>query len=608
MLGAIGNFLGIGWNLLFFAVLLPAAGGILLFLFRKQYAVRMALAVLFSAFNLLFALSLFVHGGLSMEFPYFPEGFEITLRAAGPASFFLFLTAVLFFPIAVYSVAALKEEEYRGRYLLFLFISLTMINGAVLSDSLGGMLFFGEGLFCALAVLLLIRHSGDPNTFVKALTTSGLANLLLMLGIMVTEYAAQTGSISKFTRLPLSGLGLLGFVCMVSGALGLMGCMPFHSWIPDAADDAPTVFMAAFPGFFLKILGGSVLTRIFLDLYTVTSFGTGSIVLMILGVLTCVIASADAWMQHDLKRLSAYLLIGQAGYALIGFGSGTPEGIAGGVCSVVSQIILSVGFFMLCGILEKNAGTTGDQKLCGPAGKSLLTVGSFIVLGLAAAGFPFLGGYFSNGMIFTALGVPGAIFIIFMLLSTGLTAASLLKMYGVLFPKGKGTRNKKEEAGFGMQAPLLIPVLFCLIFWFVLPLREHSFGCAFSVPGLICVILSLIPLLIALWLHFAGIGEAKRKPRPVSRIGKIRTAMGNAAEKGRLDPYCWFLAVIGGVSDFCFWVEHGVSWVYDKGIPGLVTGAGFALHRFDDGRISKYLSLAVAGAILIAVIFLLILL
>lgn len=381
MLNQICDFLAGGANLLIFVVLLPSLFGILTLLFPNRYALRMTAAILASALNLLFALSLYSHDEFSVYIPYISEGFEFTLHVYWIPSIFLLLTAALFFLLSVYTVASLKEEKSGGWYLLLLFISLSMVNGAILSDSLGIMLFFGEGLFGSLAVILLINKFKDTKMFTKTLTISGLANLLLMFGIMVTEHTAGTGSISEFTKLSLSGEGLLGFLCMTLGALGLIACMPFHIRISDAAENTPTIFMAAFPGFFMKIFGGLFLTNIFLYLYDAVPLGKISILLIVLGALTA----------------------------------------------------------------------------------------NFII---------------EKVMVF-------------------------------------------------------------------------------------------------------------------KRIFKSEV-------RSRLDPYNWFLYAIGLFSELCFLVERGVSWLYDKGIPGLVTGTGFALHKFDNGHLSRYLSLTVAGTVIIAVIFLVI--
>ena len=80
------------------------------------------------------------------------------------------------------------------------------------------------------------------------------------------------------------------------------------------------------------------------------------------------------------------------------------------------------------------------------------------------------------------------------------------------------------------------------------------------------------------------------------------------AETGRLDPYNWLVSAVGGFSRACQWLEDGVSWVYDKGVPGLVDGASRLLHRGVNGSRTRYLLLAVAGLACVLLLFLLLLL
>ena len=87
-----------------------------------------------------------------------------------------------------------------------------------MSDNLGVMLFFWEGLLCTLFGILLINNMHNPRTAVKALTLAGAADLLLMLGIIVTATQAGTLYMSQMTKLPVMGISAVGFVCMMRGA------------------------------------------------------------------------------------------------------------------------------------------------------------------------------------------------------------------------------------------------------------------------------------------------------------------------------------------------------------------------------------------------------
>jgi len=106
----------------------------------------------------------------------------------------------------------------------------------------------------------------------------------------------------------------------------------------------------------------------------------------------------------------------------------------------------------------------------------------------------------------------------------------------------------------------------------------------------------------------AHAGRAGRAPGALDCCDHIRNApvirnLYGWAEKGYLDPYQWLVSLVGAYGSLCTRVEHGVSWVYDKGVPGLVKGTGNALSRFVNGRLSRYLYLVVVGLILLLILF-----
>ena len=492
-----------------------------------------------------------------------------------------------------------------------------MINGAILSDNLGIMLFFWEGLLCTLFGILLINNQEHPGTAVKALTLSGSADLLLMLGIIVTTFLAGTGNLSEINRLPIQGMGLLGFLCLMFGAIGKAGSMPFHSWIPNASDDAPTVFMVAFPAALEKILGVYFAARIVLGIYDFTPGGLMSIIMMTVATLTIVFAVAMALIQKDVKRLLSYHAISQLGYMVLGIGSGLPVGIIGGLFHLMNHVLYKTGLFMVAGSIEKQTNTTDLHFLSGLRKKMPLTAICFLVFAFSIAGFPGSNGFFSKELIFDAALEIHPIFYFGALLGALLTAVSFLKItrslfFGKLkFPK---EINDVKDTTPGMLIPIGILAILCLVFGFVntLPL-DHLLGPVLdfeeSFSGWphseLLVAISAGVLLLAAVDHIYG---AKKTGSALSAADHIHDAPGlkqvyHWAEKGYFDPYNWLTKVTAGFSFICVKIENGVSWIYDVGVPGIVMGIGNSLHRFDNGSLPRYLTLAIVGLAFITLLF-----
>lgn len=620
MFADIAAYLNDPVRLLLLFIALPALCGVIAWGLRGKPApaLRMALVIAAGALNLFFALALYLGGGAEGSLPFGNQGFELRFAAGGLSSLMLLFAAFMFLLVAVYAAAWFRNKEKGGAYLLLLFISLGMINGALMADNLGILLFFWEGLLCTLFGMLLINRKDKPKTAVKALALSSTADLIMMLGIIATAHAAGTASMSEMGALPIEGLGALGCTCMLLGAMGKAGAMPFHSWIPDAANDAPAPFLAAFPGSLEKIAGIYLMTRIIKDIYVFTPGSPMSVFVMTLGALTLFFGVAMALIQKDMKRLLSYHAISQVGYMILGIGTGLPVGIAGGVFHMMNHVLYKSGLFITAGAVEDRTGTTDLHKLGGLARLMPVTAVCFIICALSIAGFPGFNGFFSKELIFDAALESGTLFYIAALLGAFMTAASFLKLGGAAFfgplrlPDG---HKPVKEAPVGILAPAVLFAALCVFFGvynafpldtLIAPALNDAASHSGWPESVLLVALSCGALLFALLDHLYG---RRRDGGALAAADHIHYAPGvkqcyAVAERGYLDPYNWLMGAANGFAAACEWVEKGVSWVYDKGIPGLVTGAAGALRRFWNGSISRYLIVALVGVACIFAIFL----
>lgn len=594
-------------------LLLPVGVGLLLWLVRKNYPLTLAAALLGALANLCGAVLVW-RGGLEAALPVSALGFRFAFRADRMSALFLLLGAVLFTVLALYTAGYCRALPWGGQYQFWLWLSLSMLNGALLSDHLGLMLFFWEGLLCTLFGILLLRNHENPRTAVKALTISGAADLLLMLGIVSTVSAAGTGVISEISKLPTAGAGGLGCVCLLLGALGKAGCMPFHSWIPLAAEDAPTPFLAAFPGSLEKVAGIYLASRVITQLYAFPSGGGMSTFVCVLGSVTLLGGVMMALIQKDMKKLLAWHAISQVGYMTLGLGTGLAVGVAGGVFHLVNHAIYKTGLFMAAGAVEQQAGTTDLHRIGGLRKKMPLTTVCVIVFALAITGFPGLNGFFSKELIFDAALEVNVVYYLVALLGAFMTAASFLKLTRAAFwgPE-RAPQKKVRETSFPMAASELTLAALCVLcaVWNALPLGmiQKSFGLAESYSGLpkslLMVLISCAVLGLAVLDHVLG---AKKTGSALGAADHLHNAPGlrqfyAVAQKGVLDPYFWLTAAIGFFALVCRRIEDGVCWVYDRGVPGAVRAVGDALSRFDNGRLSRYLILALCGAAGVGLVF-----
>ena len=615
-------WLGGGMTLPLMLIGLPILGGLIVWLLKEIYAAQVAAVLVVGLGNLFLCLALYLGGGVSVSLPFAGYGFEAKFISTGLSAVLPLFASVVALLLALYSVSFYRGKKEGGLFLLFFFVSVGFVNGALLSDNLPVMLVFWEGLLLSMSVLLLINNLQKPRAAIKMLWISGVADLMLMLGVIITIRVSGSSNISAITRLPVEGVGAAGCVLMLLGALGKAGAVPFHSWIPLAAEDAQSPFLALFPASLEKILGIGLAIRIVTQIYDVQPGSPASTFVMIIGAMTLFFGVAMALIQKDMKRLLSYHAISQVGYMILGVGSALPIGIAGALFHMINHVLYKSGLFLTAGALEKRTGTTDLRHISGLGKLMPLTAACFVVFGLAISGFPGLNGFFSKELVFDAALETNVVYYIVALVGAAMTAISFLKLGGAAFfgkltlPQGI---KQVKEAPVGMALPAVVLALLCILLGIfnkvahTLLLQpalgyEESFG-GWPESGVL-VALSAAALILALLDHLYG---RKKTGSALHSADHIHYAPGAKqlyalAEAGKLDPYNWLTAAVNGFSRACMAVEKGVSWVYDKGVPGLVNGVSQLLHRAANGSLTRYLGLAAAGMLCVAILFLIILL
>ena len=618
---AVANWFDQGAALPLALIALPILGGLVVWLLRKRYALSVAAVLAFGFANVFLSVALYLGGGADVTLPFAGYGFEGHFVAAGMSSVLLMFTSVVAFLLARYCVTYYKGDKRGGTFLLFLFLSVGFVNGALLSSNLPVMLVFWEGLLVCMTALLLLGNLENPRAAIKMLWISGIADLLLMLGVIMTIRVSGQSDLAALNRLPVEGLGAWGCALMLLGAMGKAGAMPFHSWIPLAAEDASSPFLAVFPGAFEKILGIGLSIRIVSQIYDVQPGSAMSTLVLVVGAVTLLFGVSMALIQKDMKRLLSYHAISQVGYMLLGVGSCLPVGMVAALFHMMNNALYKSGLFLTAGAIERRTGTT-DLRHVGGLGRAMpVTMVCFIVFGLAISGFPGFNGFFSKELVFDAALESGVGYYIVALVGAVLTAISFLKLGGAAFfgtlHLPKGVRQVKEVRA-GLYLPAAVLAALCVLFGAANKLAETwlfqpALGLTESFAGWpenwLLVALSAAALLLALADHLYG---RRKAGSALASADHIHYAPGlkqiyALAEAGKLDPYNWLVAAVGGFSRACQWLENGVSWVYDKGVPGLVGGASKLLHRGVNGSLTRYLLLAIAGLAGVIITFLLML-
>jgi formate hydrogenlyase subunit 3/multisubunit Na+/H+ antiporter MnhD subunit len=404
---------------------------------------------------------------------------------------------------------------------------------------------------------------------------------------------------------------------MLIGAIAKAGSMPFHSWIPAAAAGAPASVMAMLPASLDKLLGIYLLVRLSAPGSGLFALGPGmSLLLMILGAVTIVVAVMVAMVQHDLKRLLSYHAISQVGYMVLGIGTLTTVGIIGGLFHMINNALYKNCLFLCAGSVERQAGTTELDELGGLGRRMPLTFAAALVAALAISGVPPLNGFVSKWMVYQGVietGLRGSfVFLVAAMFGSALTLASFVKVVYSVFlgtPTAK-TRRVEREVPVPMVFPMGVLALLCLLFgvYYRFPVAAFlapATGASAEAMGIwssgMATVLLVFGLLAGLLIYVVGrIGRTARTVPPfiggehlvedqdrvdgtrfyeTIRDAPLLKKPYEAQARGSLDPFRW----VGGA---------GLA----------VTKVLRAMHT---GLLSWYLSWTIAGTVALILVLLL---
>ena len=226
--------------------------------------------------------------------------------------------------------------------------------------------------------------------------------------------AVATGLYSQFSSQPsaLAGLAVLLFV---AGFGFKMSIVPFHMWIPDAYEGAPTVISTLLAAA-TKKAGFIAAIRVLLavtTLYVLTKnpMFTLANVFAVLALLTMTVGNVSALTQKSMTRLLAYSSIAQAGYILVGFvafsydpgSSASTLGMTGAILHVVNHAVMKGAAFLVAGVVLLQLKRADLGAYDGLSKKMPIAAFTLAVALLGLAGVPPLSGFWSKLLLFLSV-------------------------------------------------------------------------------------------------------------------------------------------------------------------------------------------------------------
>ncbi|MFC1809175.1 NADH-quinone oxidoreductase subunit L [Candidatus Omnitrophota bacterium] len=510
---------------------------------------------------------------------------------------------VVFFSVivTVYSFGFMKGRKGLLRYYLYILLTLVASLGVVFANHLVVLIIFWG--FLGFLLYLLIGFGESERTSYTAKKTFiiiGGTDAIMLLGLALIWHLTGTFKMGEFS-IPLnSKVAIVAYISLAIGAFAKAGAMPFHTWVPDTAEDAPTPVTAFLPASLDKLLGIYFLARISLNLFQMSP--AMNTFLMIVGSFTIVAAVMMALIQHDFKRLLGYHAVSQVGYMVLGIGTGNPIGIAGGMFHMLNHAIYKSCLFLSSGSVEKETGTTKLDKLGGLATAMPITFFSFLVASFAISGVPPFNGFASKWMVYQGIIQTAStnkylwiVWLIAAMFGSALTLASFMKLIHAIFLGQKSDIKKKyKETSPLMWIPTGILALLCIVFgvfayriplkYFILP----SFDFQVSFSGMwnssLATALLIVGVLIGTVIYLLGtilkvretetfIGGEAIQDNPEVRVSgtefyntvqdiKVLKVIYALARKKLFDPYEVGTKLTFGFNALLRYIHNGVLSTY----------------------------------------------
>lgn len=172
---------------------------------------------------------------------------------------------------------------------------------------------------------------------------------------------------------------------------------PFHTWLPDAHVEAPTVGSVILAGILLK-MGTYGFLRFSLPMFPQAAINAVDWVSW-LALIGIVYGALVAMVQEDVKKLVAYSSVSHLGFVVLGIFALNVEAIEGGMLQMINHGVSTGALFLAVGVLYERRHTRLISEYGGVASKMPVFTVIFMIVTLSSIGLPGLNGFIGEFLI-----------------------------------------------------------------------------------------------------------------------------------------------------------------------------------------------------------------
>ncbi len=468
-----------GLAILSWITFLPLIGAaILLFVNREKKDILRGITLGVTLLNFLLSLPLFFQFRLdtaAMQFvekvPWIPEYGVTYFLGIDGISLFLVLLTTFFSVISVLACWQDIQERVKEFMICLLFLETGMIGVFV---SLDLFLFYVFWEVVLIPMYFLIGVWGNPKrriyAAVKFFIYTMVGSVLMLVAILVLYFhnGAVTGTYT-FDLLQLYKLQVpqnVQFWLFLAFGLAFaikVPMFPFHTWLPDAHTEAPTVGSVLLAAILLK-MGTYGFLRFSIPLFPNASFQLVPLV-SILAIIGIVYGALVCLVQKDLKRLIAFSSVSHLGFVMLGIFALNLHGIEGGILQMLNHGFSTGALFLIVGMIYERRHTRMIEDFGGLWKQMPIFAAFFMVVTLSSVGLPGLNGFVGEFLILLGTFQANRVYAVVAATGVILAAGYMLWMYQrVMFGEITKPENKVLK-DLSLREGFILGCVTVFIFW-----------------------------------------------------------------------------------------------------------------------------------------------
>jgi len=425
-------------------------------------------------------------------------GFALAIGGAGTQAIFNNILAVdsfaIFFKLLFLGIAALviltstdympKLARFQGEYYALVLLAtigmMLMAGTAELITLYIGLELASISLY---ALVGFLKDQKSTEASLKYLLLGAVASAVLLYGMALVFGVTGETQLSEIAQAIQAAVALqsmsppvinpaliLGIVLMVAGFSFKIAAVPFHMWVPDVYEGAPTP-ITAFLSVGSKAAGFAIILRVFFSAFSLPdslSLDWG-LIFAVLAVISMTVGNITAIPQSNIKRLLGYSSIAQAGYLMVGLATMglSPAkdilGQSGILFFLASYALTNLGAFTAIIAISNKLDSDLIDDYSGMIKRApLLTLGLTLCL-ISLIGMPPAAGFMAKFYIFSSAVQHNLLWLVIIaVINSVISAYYYLRIVKVMW-LGEPASQEKVPSSDALRLSLILSCLGVLI-------------------------------------------------------------------------------------------------------------------------------------------------